>query len=384
MISNNDVYYIGVNDHQIDLFEGQYPVQSGMSYNSYLIADEKTAVFDTVDIHFTTQWLNNLSSALCGRKLDYLIIHHMEPDHSASVKALAEKYPEVTLVGSAKALSMLDNFFGANVINCAKKAVKEGDKLSLGKHELSFIAAPMIHWPEVMMSYESTEKILFSADAFGKFGALDVKEEWTDEARRYYIGIVGKYGAQVQSLLKKAAALEIKSIYPLHGPILEENLAEYIKKYDIWSSYSVESEGTLIAYTSIYGNTKKAVELLTEKLTEKGEKVTVRDLARTDKSFVIAEAFKYGKIVFATTTYNAEIFPFMSEFIEGLVERNFKNRTVAFIENGSWVPIAAKIMKEKLSVCKDLNFIPQEVKILSSLNESSICQIEELANVLSK
>ncbi|MBQ3886839.1 MAG: flavin reductase [Clostridia bacterium] len=378
----NTIRYVGVNDHKIDLFEGQYIVPNGMAYNSYVILDNKVAVMDTVDRRFTQEWLDNLENALDGRKPDYLIVQHMEPDHSANILNFMNNYPEATIVSSAKAFTMMGNFFGTQFED-RRIVVGEGDTLSLGEHTLHFVAAPMVHWPEVIVTYDDKDKVLFSADGFGKFGALDVEEDWACEARRYYIGIVGKYGAQVQSLLKKAAALDIQTICPLHGPVLTENLGYYLNLYNIWSSYGVESEGIMIAYTSVYGNTKKAVELLAEKLKMKGcPKVVVADLAREDMAECVEDAFRYGKIVLATTTYNAEIFPFMREFINHLTERNFSNKTVALMENGSWAPLAAKTMKKMLEGCKNLTFTDTTVKILSALNDTSKEQIEKLADEL--
>ena len=383
MFITNDIKYIGVNDHQIDLFEGQYVVPNGMSYNSYVILDEKVAVMDTVDQNFGEEWLKNLEAALEGRKPDYLVIHHMEPDHSANIANFLEHYPETIIVSSAKAFTMVKQFFGYDYAD-RRIVVGEGDTLNLGKHILSFVTAPMVHWPEVIMAYDLTDKILFSADAFGKFGALDVEDEWDCEARRYYIGIVGKYGAQVQALLKKAAGLEIAMICPLHGPVLKENLGHYINLYDIWSSYRVESEGILIAYTSIYGHTKKAVELLAQKLEAKGQKVTVADLARDDMAEAVEDAFRYGKLVLATTTYNGDMFPFMKEFINHLTERNFQNRTVAFIENGSWAPVAGKFMRKMLENSKNLTFTDATVKIFSAMNEKNVAEIDALVEELTK
>ncbi len=378
----NDIRYVGVNDHKIDLFEGQYDVPNGMAYNSYVIIDNKIAVMDTVDRNFKHEWLNNLENVLEGRKPDYLIVQHMEPDHSANIMSFTEIYPDATIVSSAKAFTMMKNFFGTDFSD-KRIVIKEGDILDLGTHTLNFVAAPMVHWPEVMVTYDSKDKVLFSADGFGKFGALDVEEDWACEARRYYIGIVGKYGAQVQALLKKAATLDIEKICPLHGPILTENLGYYIGLYDTWSSYSTESDGIMIAYTSVYGNTKKAVELLAEKLRVKGcPKVVVSDLAREDMAECVEDAFRYGRIVLATTTYNAEIFPFMREFINHLTERNFQNKTVALIENGSWAPMAAKTMKKMLEGCKNLTFTDTTVKIMSALSEESSKQLEDLANEL--
>ena len=379
-----DIIYIGVNDREIDLFEGQYVVPEGMAYNSYAIIDEKIAVMDTVDAAFTEEWLGNVREALGGRKPDYLVIHHMEPDHSANIVNFMNEYPEATIVSSAKAFSMMKNFFGTDFED-RRIVVGGNDTLSLGAHELTFVTAPMVHWPEVIVSYDSKDKVLFSADGFGKFGALDADEDWACEARRYYFGIVGKYGAQVQLLLKKASALDIEIICPLHGPVLKENLGYYLDLYNTWSSYGVESEGIVIAYTSVYGNTKKAVMMLAEMLKAKGcPKVAVTDLARDDMAEAVEDAFKYGKIVLATTTYNGEIFPFMREFINHLTERNFQNKTVAFIENGSWAPLAAKVMKEMLEKSKNLTFAENTVKIMSALNAESTAQLEALAEELCK
>ncbi len=378
----SDIKYIGVNDHEIDLFEGQYIVPNGMAYNSYAIIDEKIAIMDSVERRFTKQWLDNIEDALGKREPDYLVVQHMEPDHSANIINFLNKYPQAKLVSSAKAFVMMKNFFGDDFKE-NQIVVEEGSSLSLGKHCLNFITAPMVHWPEVIMTYDSTDKVLFSADAFGKFGALDIDEDWACEARRYYIGIVGKYGAQVQTLLKKIANFEIDKICPLHGPVLSENLSYHINLYNIWSSYNVESEGVLIAYTSVYGNTKQAVELLEEKLKENGvSKVVVNDLARCDMAEAVEDAFRYGKIVFATTTYNAEIFPFMREFINHLTERNFQNKTIAFIENGSWAPVATKVMKSMLEKCKNLVYTESGVKLLSAVNDESIAQIDALAKEL--
>ena len=382
MYISDTIHYIGVNDHDIDLFEGQYTVPNGMAYNSYVILDEKIAVMDTVDIHFGDEWLGKLAAELGGRTPDYLVVHHMEPDHSANILRFTEIYPEAKIVASAKAFAMMRQFFGVDFAD-KQIVVKEGDTLPLGKHTLTFIGAPMVHWPEVIVSYDSADKVLFSADGFGKFGALDVEEDWACEARRYYIGIVGKYGVQVQTLLKKAAALDIKTICPLHGPVLTENLGYYLDLYNTWSGYGVESEGIVIAYTSVYGNTKKAVELLAEKLKTKGcPKVVVNDLARCDMAEAVEDAFRYGKIVLATTTYNAEIFPFMREFISHLTERNFQSKTVGLIENGSWAPTAAKVMREMLEKSKNLTFTETTVKLLSALNAESEAQIEALAEEL--
>lgn len=380
----NDIYYIGVNDHDIDLFEGQYDVPNGMAYNSYIIVDDKTAVFDTVDGNFTEQWLGNIAEVLGDRRPDYLIVQHMEPDHSANIKHFLEKYPETTIVGNAKTFGMIDNFFeGLTIAN--KLEVKEGEKLSLGKHELSFVFAPMVHWPEVMFTYDSTDKVLFSADAFGKFGALDADEDWACEARRYYFGIVGKYGMQVQAVLKKAAAIDIQIICPLHGPVLKENLGYYLGLYNTWSSYGVESEGVFIAYTSVYGNTKKAAELLKEKLEAKGcPKVAIADLAREDMAESVEDAFRYGKLVIATTTYNADIFPFMKHFILDLTERNYQNRTIGIIENGSWAPMAAKVVKGMFEKSKNITWTDTTVSIKSAVKAANIGQIEALADELMK
>ncbi len=377
-----DIRYIGVNDHEIDLFEGQYVVPNGMAYNSYAILDEKTAIMDTVDARFTHQWLDNIENALGNRKPDYLIVQHMEPDHAANIDSFMKAYPNAVIVSSAKAFPMMQNFFGTDYAD-RRMIVGEGDTLCLGAHTLTFVTAPMVHWPEVIVTYDSHDKVLFSADGFGKFGALDVEEDWACEARRYYIGIVGKYGAQVQALLKKAAGLDIQKICPLHGPVLTENLGYYLNLYQTWSSYGVESDGIMIAYTSVYGHTKKAVELLAEKLREKGcPKVVVNDLARCDMAEAVEDAFRYGRLVLATTTYNADIFPFMKTFIEHLTERNFQNRTVALMENGSWAPLAAKVMKGMLEGCKNITFTDTTVKIKSALNEESKEQLEALAGEL--
>lgn len=382
MTITNDIKYIGVNDHQVDLFEGQYIVPNGMAYNSYAIMDEKIAIMDTVDKNFTQEWLDNLSRELNGRKPDYLIVQHMEPDHSASIDIFLNAYPETIVVSSAKAFTMMKNFFGTDYAD-RRIVVGEGDTLALGKHVLTFVTAPMVHWPEVIVTYDAYDKILFSADGFGKFGALDAEEDWACEARRYYIGIVGKYGAQVQALLKKAANLDISIICPLHGPVLTENLGYYINLYDVWSGYRVESEGIMIAYTSVYGNTKAAVELLAETLERKGcPKVVVNDLARCDMAEAVEDAFRYGKLVLATTTYNGDIFPFMKEFINHLTERNFRNRTIGMMENGSWAPTAAKVMTKMLDGSKNLTFTENNVKILSALNDASRAQIESLAEEL--
>ena len=384
MTITKDIRYIGVNDHQVDLFEGQYVVPSGMSYNSYAIMDEKVAIFDTVDRNFTAQWLDNIRTVLDGRKPDYLIIQHMEPDHSANIANFLKEYPDTTVVSSAKAFTMMGNFFGTD---CApnRLVVGEGSTLCLGAHTLTFVTAPMVHWPEVIVTYDALDKVLFSADGFGKFGALDVEQDWDDEARRYYIGIVGKYGPQVQALLKKAAGLEISKICPLHGPVLTENLGHYLNLYNLWSSYQPEEEGVVVAYTSVYGNTKAAAELLAKSLSDAGcSKVVVYDLARCDMAQAVADAFRYSKLVLATTTYNADIFPFMKEFIHHLTERSFQNRTVAFVENGTWAPTAAKCMAKMLEGSKNLTFANTTVKILSALSDDSKAQIAALAEELSK
>ena len=375
----NDILYVGVNDHKIDLFEGQYIVPNGMAYNSYVIVDDKIAVMDTVDKNFTHEWLDNIEKALNGKKPDYLVVQHMEPDHSANIVNFTKAYPDAKIVSSSKAFAMMQNFFGTEFED-RQIVVAEGSTLELGKHVLNFVAAPMVHWPEVLMTYDSTDKVLFSADGFGKFGALDVEEDWACEARRYYFGIVGKYGAQVQAVLKKAANLDISIICPLHGPVLSENLEYYIGLYQTWSTYQPETEGILIAYTSVYGNTKKAVEKLADMLKEKGcPKVVVNDLARCDMAEAVEDAFRYGKIILATTTYNAEIFPFMREFINHLTERNFSNKKIGFIENGSWAPLAAKVMKGMLENCKNCVFADKTVHIKSALNEESSAQLEALA-----
>jgi len=375
-----DILYVGVNDHQVDLFEGQYVVPNGMAYNSYVIRDEKIAVMDTVDKNFKDQWLANVAAALDGRKPDYLVVQHMEPDHSANIDAFLTAYPEATVVASSKAFTMMGQFFGTDYAD-RRIVVGEGDTLCLGLHTLTFVTAPMVHWPEVIVTYDAYDKVLFSADGFGKFGALDVQEDWACEARRYYIGIVGKYGPQVQALLKKAATLDIAKICPLHGPVLTENLGYYLNLYDIWSSYKVESEGVVIAYTSVYGHTKAAVLLLAEELEKLGTKVTVTDLARDDMAEAVEDAFRYGKLVLATTTYNADIFPFMKEFIHHLTERNFQNRTVALMENGSWAPMAAKVMTRMLEGSKNLTFAGT-VTIRSAMTEENKNQLRELAAVL--
>ncbi len=382
MFITNDIRYVGVNDHNVDLFEGQYVVPNGMAYNSYVILDEKIAVMDTVDQNFTQEWLNNVASALDGRKPDYLVVQHMEPDHSANIANFMNAYPEATVVSSAKAFTMMKNFFGTDYAD-RRIVVGEGSTLTLGKHTLTFVTAPMVHWPEVIVTYDSYDKVLFSADGFGKFGALDVEEDWACEARRYYIGIVGKYGAQTQALLKKAAGLDIAIICPLHGPVLTENLGYYLNLYDIWSGYKVESEGVLICYTSVYGNTKKAVELLAAKLEENGcPKVVVNDLARCDMAEAVEDAFRYGKLVLATTTYNGDVFPFMKEFIHHLTERNYQNRTVAMMENGTWAPVANKVMQKMLEGSKNITYTENNVRILSALSEDSTAQIEALAREL--
>ena len=383
MLITKDIRYIGVNDHQVDLFEGQYPVPNGIAYNSYVILDEKIAVMDTVDANFTQPWLQNLSAALAGRQPDYLIVQHMEPDHAANVDKFLSLYPKAVVVASAKAFAMMKGFFGTDYAD-RRIVVGEGDTLCLGVHTLTFVTAPMVHWPEVIVTYDSHDKVLFSADGFGKFGALDVSEPWDDEARRYYIGIVGKYGAQVQALLKKAAALDIQMICPLHGPVLTENLGHYLNLYDIWSSYRVEDEGIVIAYTSVYGNTKTAVEQLAQRLKDKGEKVVVHDLARCDMSEAISDAFRYGKLVLATTTYNGDVFPFMKTFLHGLTERNFRGRTVGLIENGSWAPVAAKVMQQILSECRELRFTDTTVRIRSALDDASRAQLEAMADELTR
>ena len=378
------IRYIGVNDHQLDLFEGQYAVPNGMAYNSYAILDEKIAIMDSVDKHFTDEWLGNIRTALNGRTPDYLVVQHMEPDHSANITSFMNAYPEAVVVASAKAFAMMQAFFGCDYAD-RRLLVKEGDKLSLGMHELTFLTAPMVHWPEVIMTYDAYDKVLFSADAFGKFGALDVEEEWACEARRYYFGIVGKYGAQVQAVLRKAAALDIAVICPLHGPVLSENLGYYLNLYDVWSGYRVESEGVAIAYTSVYGHTEEAVKLLADKLTELGcPKVAVSDLARCDMAEAVEDAFRYGKLVLASTTYNADIFPFMKEFINHLTERGFRSRTIGLMENGSWAPMAAKVMRGMLAESKDLTFTETSVKILSALNDQSRAQVAALAEELMK
>nr|WP_297886188.1 flavin reductase [uncultured Blautia sp.] len=383
MTITNDILYVGVNDHDVDLFEGQYVVPSGMAYNSYVIKDEKIAVMDTVDARFTHEWLDNIEKVLGSAKPDYLIVQHMEPDHAANIENFMKVYPDTTIVANAKTFVMMQNFFRNMSLEGRTLEVGNGDSLTLGKHVLTFVFAPMVHWPEVMVTYDSTDKVLFAADGFGKFGALDVEEDWDDEARRYYIGIVGKYGAQVQKLLKVAGTLDIQVICPLHGPVLKENLGHYIEKYDIWSSYKAEDEGIVVAYTSVYGNTKKAAELLADKLKEKGcPKVVVYDLARDDMSKAVADAFRYNKLVLATTTYNAEIFPFMREFIDHLTERNYQNRTIGLIENGSWAPLAAKIMKDEFEKSKNITWLDKTVKIMSSLSSENMDQLEAMADEL--
>ena len=378
---SNDIKYVGVNDRNLDLFEGQYVVENGMAYNSYVIIDEKVAVMDSVDRSFGAEWLENIAVALNGRTPDYLVVQHMEPDHSSNIMAFSEKYKDAKIVSSLRAFQMMKNYFGTDFQD-RQVVVKEGDVLPLGKHNLSFIAAPMVHWPEVIMTYDDFDKVLFSADAFGKFGALDTDEDWACEARRYYFGIVGKYGAQVQSVLKKAAALDIKIICPLHGPWLFENIPYYLNLYDIWSSYGVESDGVVIAYTSVYGHTEKAVNMLKAELENKGVKVPVFDLARCDMAEAVEDAFRYGKLVLATTTYNGDIFPFMKTFIEHLVERNFQNRTVGFIENGSWVPQASRIMRGMLEQQKNLTLLDADVKIYSAVSDKNVAEIQALANAL--
>jgi len=377
-----DILYIGVNDHEVDLFEGQYVVPNGMAYNSYLVCDEKLAVMDTVDARFVAEWLENIHNT-AGKAPDYLIVQHMEPDHSSGIAAFLEKYPQATVVSSAKAFTMMKNFFGTDYAN-RRIVVGEGDTLCLGKHTLTFVTAPMVHWPEVIVTYDAYDKVLFSADGFGKFGALDADEDWACEARRYYIGIVGKYGPQVQALLKKAATLDIATICPLHGPILTENLGYYLNLYDIWSSYKVESEGVVIAYTSVYGHTKEAALLLEEKLQALGVEVSVHDLARDDMAEAVEDAFRYGKLVLATTTYNGDVFPFMKTFIHHLTERNYQNRTVALMENGTWAPTAGKVMTKMLEGSKNITFAENSVKILSALSDESRAQIDALATELAK
>ncbi|RGG58884.1 FprA family A-type flavoprotein [Blautia sp. AF19-10LB] len=381
----NDILYVGVNDHQVDLFEGQYDVPNGMAYNSYVIKDEKIAVMDTVDANFTKEWLDNIAAVLDGAKPDYLVVQHMEPDHAANIENFMNTYPDTTIVANTKTFGMMKNFFRNLDLEGRTLEVGNGESLTLGRHVLTFVFAPMVHWPEVMVTYDSTDKVLFSADGFGKFGALDVEEDWDCEARRYYIGIVGKYGPQVQKLLKVAATLDIQIICPLHGPVLTENLGHYIEKYDIWSSYKVEDEGVVIAYTSVYGNTKKAVEILAEKLKEKGcPKVTVFDLARDDMAEAVEEAFRYGKLVLATITYNADIFPFMKTYIDHLTERSYQNRTIGLIENGSWAPNAAKVMQAKFEKSKNITWLGNTVKIMSSLSDENIEELDKMAEELCK
>lgn len=382
MFITNDIKYVGVNDHEIDLFEGQFTVPNGMAYNSYVITDEKTAVMDTVDARFTAEWLGNIESVLGGRKPDYLVVQHMEPDHSANIVNFLTAYPEATVIANSKTLTMMNNFFDYD-FDGKVQLVEDGSSISLGRHELTFVFAPMVHWPEVMFTHDKADKVLFTADGFGKFGALDVDEEWDCEARRYYFGIVGKYGAQVQSVLKKAAALDINIICPLHGPVLSEDLGHYIEKYDIWSSYKPESEGVMIAYTSVYGHTKKAAERLADMLRAKGcPKVVVTDLAREDIAEAIEDAFRYGKLVLATTTYNSDIFPFMKHFIDGLTERGYRNRTIGLIENGSWAPVAAKVMRDKFASSKNITILETTVRIKSALNAESKAQLAQLADEL--
>lgn len=382
MFITNDIKYVGVNDHEIDLFEGQFTVPNGMAYNSYVITDEKTAVMDTVDARFTAEWLGNIESVLGGRKPDYLVVQHMEPDHSANIVNFLTAYPEATVIANSKTLTMMKNFFDYD-FDGKVQLVEDGSSISLGRHELTFVFAPMVHWPEVMFTYDKADKVLFTADGFGKFGALDVDEEWDCEARRYYFGIVGKYGAQVQSVLKKAAALDINIICPLHGPVLSEDLGHYIEKYDIWSSYKPESEGVMIAYTSVYGHTKKAAERLADMLRAKDcPKVVVTDLAREDIAEAIEDAFRYGKLVLATTTYNSDIFPFMKHFIDSLTERGYRNRAIGLIENGSWAPVAAKVMRDKFASSKNITILETTVRIKSALNAESEAQLAQLADEL--
>ncbi|MBR0534997.1 MAG: FprA family A-type flavoprotein [Clostridia bacterium] len=383
MIITNDIKYIGVNDHDIDLFEGQYDVPNGMAYNSYIILDEKIAVMDTVDARFTDEWLGNIKTVLGDKAPDYLVVQHMEPDHSANITSFANAFPEAKIVSSSKAFAMMKQFFNLE-LGERSVVVGEGDTLSLGKHMLNFVTAPMVHWPEVIVTYDSLDKVLFSADGFGKFGALDVDEDWACEARRYYFGIVGKYGAQTQALLKKAAGLDIEIICPLHGPVLKENLGYYINLYDTWSSYKPEEEGVVIAYTSVYGNTRNAVMLLAELLKAKGEKVVVNDLARCDMAEAVEDAFRYDRLILATTTYNSDVFPFMKEFINHLTERGYKNRKLGFVENGSWAPVATKVMLKMLEGSKNLEYCENNVKLLSALNDESRAQLEALANEISK
>ena len=385
MFITDSIFYVGVNDHQVDLFEGQYDVPNGMAYNSYVIMDEKIAVMDTVDANFTEEWLGNIAKVLDGKKPDYLVVQHMEPDHAANIHNFMKAYPDTTVVANAKTFGMMKNFFPDMELGDQKLEVKNGESLTLGSHTLTFVFAPMVHWPEVMVTYESSEKVLFSADGFGKFGALDVEEDWDCEARRYYIGIVGKYGAPVQTLLKKAAALDIQIICPLHGPVLTENLGHYIEKYDIWSSYKVESEGVVIAYASVYGNTKKAAEMLAEKLEAKGcPKVTLFDLARCDMAEAVEDAFRYGKLVLASMTYNGETFPFMRTFVDELVERNYQNRTIGIIENGSWAPMAGKVIKAKFEKSKNITWLENSCTIMSAVKDENVQQLEAMAEELCK
>ena len=374
----NDIIYVGVNDFKVDLFEGQYKVPNGMCYNSYVVLDEKVTVFDTVDANFNDEWLKNISEALNGRKPDYLVVQHMEPDHSANVFNFAKEYPDALIVANAKTFAMMKKFFGTEFED-RRVVVKDGESLNTGKHTFTFVFAPMVHWPEVMVTYDSFDKVLFSADGFGKFGSLEADEEWADEARRYFIGIVGKYGVPVQNLLKKAATLDIEIICPLHGPILNENLGYYLDLYNTWSSYGVETEGVVLAYTSVYGNTKKAVELLEQNLKKLGANVVVNDLARCDMSKAVADAFRYGKLVLATPTYNGDVFPFMRDFIDHLTERNYQNRTIGLIENGSWAPTAAKIMKSKFEKSKDIKFVDTIVTVHAAVNDDTVNDIEKLA-----
>ena len=383
MFITNDIKYVGVNDHAIDLFEGQYDVPNGMAYNSYVIVDEKIAVMDSVDVAFAEEWINNINSVLGDRQPDYLVVQHMEPDHSANIVTFVEAFPEAKIVSSSKAFAMMKQFFGNDFLD-KQIVVGEGDTLSLGKHNLTFITAPMVHWPEVIVTYDSCDKVLFSADGFGKFGALDVEEDWACEARRYYFGIVGKYGAQTSALLKKAAALDVEIICPLHGPVLKENLDYYLNLYSKWSAYEPEEEGVVIAYTSIYGNTKKAVLKLAEAIKAKGIKVTVNDLARCDMAEAVEDAFRYDRLVLATTTYNSDVFPFMKEFINHLTERGYKNRKIGFVENGSWAPVATKVMLKMLEGSKNLTYCENTVKILSALNAESEAQLNALAEEMSK
>lgn len=378
----NDIFYAGVNDHSIDLFEGMYKVPDGVSYNSYVIVDEKIAVLDTADAHFGKEWLYNVREALGGRQPDYLVIHHMEPDHSANIQNFLKEYPNVQVVGNTKTFTMIKEYFGFDVNNSYK--VEEGSILNLGKHSLRFVMAPLVHWPEVMVSYDELSGIVFSADAFGKFGALDVNQPWDDEARRYYIGIVGKYGVQVQNLLKKLSALNIKKICPLHGPVLEGDLSHYINLYDTWSSYRPEKDAVMVAYASVYGHTKAVAETLADMLKKAGKEVIIADLAREDRAKCVADAFMCSKLVLASVTYNAEIFPCMREFLDCLAERNFRSRTVGFIENGTWAPVAAKLMRDRLSSCKDINFISQTVKVRAAFAEENVPELEALANELLK